>query len=190
MQVLPLLLLALPHACTALITLPSIFTDGAVLQTREEYGARAYVYGWAEPAETVTVGFALAAAPPSRPATNYTVVADATGYFIVTLDPLSEAAFSLAVSGSVSNNTVVVKDCVGGDVYLCVRRAPRAPRKPSAAAQPHPPPAPAPAPTLIATYTTVAAGSPISALTQSLPSRPAPRWRRRRTPTCACSAWP
>lgn len=126
MQVLPLLLLALPHACTALITLPSIFADGAVLQTREEYGARAYVYGWAEPAETVTVGFALAAAPPSRPATNYTVVADATGYFIVTLDPLSEAAFSLAVSGSVSNNTVVVKDCVGGDVYLCVRRAPRA----------------------------------------------------------------
>ena len=114
---LALLLLLLPCACTALITLPSIFTDGAVLQTREEYGARAFVFGYAIPAESITVNLTLSAAPHA--ASNYTAVVDASGYWIVTLNPLSEAAFTLTVSGSASANTVVVRDCVGGDVYFC-----------------------------------------------------------------------
>ena len=117
-----LLLLLLHVLCPAssLITLPSIFTDGAVLQTNAEYGSRAYVYGWGSPSETITVAFEPSAAPHGA-STNFSAVADpATGYWIVTLNPLSEGAlFALTVSGSVSANSVRIRDCVGGDVYLC-----------------------------------------------------------------------
>ena len=96
------------------LKLPSIFSDGCVLQTREEYGARSYVYGHGVVGETVTLEF-LGGSHPS----NFSAVVDATAFWIVTLNPLGESAFDFRVSGSVSTNVVSVKGCVGGDVYLC-----------------------------------------------------------------------
>ena len=48
------LLVALP-AADAAVRMPGIFGDGMVLQTNTEYGARAFLYGLADPGEKVTV---------------------------------------------------------------------------------------------------------------------------------------
>jgi len=98
---------------SATLRLPSIFSDGCILQTNHEYGARSYVYGTGEPGEQVTVTLG---------ATKYSATADAaSGYFIVTLDPLGVTGdfFDIHVSGSRSRNVVVARGCQAGDVYVC-----------------------------------------------------------------------
>jgi sialate O-acetylesterase len=98
------------------LRLPSIFSDGCVLQTNHEYGARSYVYGRALPGELVTVRTRFPGAT-----TNYTATADGSGKFIVTLNPLAVNGefFDIFVSGSRSPNFVTAKGCQAGDVYLC-----------------------------------------------------------------------
>ena len=101
----------------ATIRLPSLFSDGCILQTNHEYGARSYVYGSALPGELVTVRIAFPGAT-----TNYTAAADAaSGSFIVTLNPLAVTgdAFDILVTGERSPNTVVARGCQAGDVFVC-----------------------------------------------------------------------
>ena len=111
-----LLLTVFLAAARAAIRLPSIFSDGCVLQTNHEYGARSYVYGRAVPGELVTVRTRF-----PRATTNYAATADSNGKFIVTLNPLAVDGqfFDILVSGSKSDNTVTAKGCQAGDVYLC-----------------------------------------------------------------------
>ena len=95
---------------SAKLLVPSIFADGCVLQTNAEYGARSRVYGRATPG--VGVAVALAAA-------NYTTTAGADGAWAITLDPLAEG---VAVDFTISTDegeSVAIRGCVAGDVYLC-----------------------------------------------------------------------
>lgn len=89
----------LPALASALLQLPSVFSDGCILQTNHEYGARSFVYGTGEPGEAVLVS--VSAAAPPHVAANYSTTADATGYFIVTLNPLAVGeSFDIIVTGS------------------------------------------------------------------------------------------
>ena len=46
-------------ASVSALTVPNIFSNGMILQTNSQYGARAFVYGYAQPGEQIT----LAGAP-------------------------------------------------------------------------------------------------------------------------------
>ena len=107
-------LLATFQLADAIVRVPSIFSDGCVMQTNAEYGARSFVYGTAVPGETVIVAFTRKGAE-----SNFSAIADARGAWIVTLNPLSEMPFDLRISGTESTNVIHVNGCVGGDVYLC-----------------------------------------------------------------------
>ena len=109
----PTLLALVLAPAGAVVTLPVWFSDGMVLQTNEEYGARAFLAGRAAVNEWITV-----AIPPLG---NYTVQADASGLWEVMLDPFSDftyPTFSVTVTGDdgvphTANNVTM------GDVFLC-----------------------------------------------------------------------
>jgi len=107
----------------AAVTLPSIFSDGVVLQQREGSGSRALVYGRAAPGETVAVTLAMDGQPPQRYAATAAAAGDAEpGAWIVTLNPNDAAGNgTLTVAGSEDgyNATTVVEGVTFGDVYLC-----------------------------------------------------------------------
>ena len=87
------------------VTLASLFTDGAVLQRDRSLP----IWGNAKPGEKVTVSFGS----HRREAT-----AAADGRWLVLLDALAVNAIGtdLVVSGE---NTVLVRDILVGDVWLC-----------------------------------------------------------------------
>lgn len=101
-----LLVLGLAFTASANITLPAIFTDHMVLQRDQPVP----VWGWAEANEAVNVKFA-----GQTKATK----AGPDGRWKVTLDALlaSSDTRNLTVSGK--KNTVVVKDVLVGEVWLC-----------------------------------------------------------------------
>jgi len=129
-RILPFLL-ALPALLAADVTLGPLFRDGCVLQ----HGKPLRIYGQADPGEAVTVTF------------NDQTVAAAThpgGHWLAVLKPLAPSAEPalLTVSG---RNTVVVRDVLVGDVWLCsgqsnmewqVRRSDRATEEIAAANHP------------------------------------------------------
>ena len=83
-----LLLLCAPLGARAFLLVPSIFSDGCVLQTNAEYGARSYVYGWASPSDAVVVSLTLSGAG-GRVLQNLSTTASADdGAWSVTLNPL------------------------------------------------------------------------------------------------------
>ncbi|HCN27777.1 MAG TPA: sialate O-acetylesterase [Verrucomicrobiales bacterium] len=105
-RLLPVFLLALTTlAARAEIKLPALFSDGMVFQQ----GRPVPVWGSAGPDEDVTVVFA---------GQTQVTRADLDGRWRVTLDPLLVSAqpAELTVSG---NGTVVVKDILVGEVWLC-----------------------------------------------------------------------
>ena len=99
-------LLVSSGATRADVVLPAIFSEHAVLQR----GERTAVWGTAAPGEKVSV-----ALQESRAAE---ATADARGRWMVTLDlrAAPDTPRELVVRG---NNTVVVKDVIVGDVWLC-----------------------------------------------------------------------
>lgn len=75
------------------------------------------MYGTAAPGETVTI------AGLSRRSANgvpYPTTADAGGKFRLQLDPYQgDEVFNATITGSVSTNTIEIKNIVYGDVILC-----------------------------------------------------------------------
>ena len=100
------LLLALANLpLHAHVKLPAIFGDHMVLQQ----GAPIPVWGWAESGEKITVTIAGQTA---------TTTADSKGKWMVKLEPLTAVgqAMEMTVSG---NDTLVFKDVLLGDVWIC-----------------------------------------------------------------------
>lgn len=118
-----LVLAATLLSARGLVSLPSVFSDGVVLQQREGSGSRAFVYGRAAPGETVAITLAMTGAPSQ----NYTTTADAAdatdpGSWIVTLNPNdSSGNGTLTVAGSSDGYAAatVIRDVTFGDVILC-----------------------------------------------------------------------
>ena len=94
-----------PPAARANVTLPSTFTDHLVLQR----DLPVPVWGWADPAEKVSVEFA---------GQTKTATADADGKWTLKLDPLavSEKSRTLTVHGK---NTIALSDVLVGEVWIC-----------------------------------------------------------------------
>ncbi len=92
--------------CGASVKLPSLFTDGMVLQRDVETP----IWGWAYPGEKITVTFG----DQTRQA-----AADDEGKWIVRLKPMpaDKTSRELSVAGSAS--TLKVKNAVVGEVWLC-----------------------------------------------------------------------
>ena len=99
----------LSHASSTLVV-PAIFRDGCVLQTNAEYGARSRVYGHATPAASVTVALASG---------NLTTFAGPDGSWTVTLNPLGEGEMVDFTISTDEGESIDIKGCVAGDVYLC-----------------------------------------------------------------------
>jgi sialate O-acetylesterase len=99
---------------------PSIFSDGCVLQTNAEYGARSYVFGYASSGDAVRVVLRASGAGGAT-MQNLTTFAGGGGAFSVTLDPLSVSAppFDIVVSDETTGERHVAAGCVVGDVYVC-----------------------------------------------------------------------
>ncbi len=93
---------ALLVSARAEVTLPSIFSDGMVLQA----GVPVVIWGKASPDETVSVEFANQ---------KKTCTADATGRWCVTLDALSVSA----QPRSLKVGSRVLTDVLVGEVWLC-----------------------------------------------------------------------
>ena len=87
------------------VTLPSIISDGMVLQQQ----MATPIWGWANPGERVTV---------SINQQSKSVAADAGGKWMVKLDPMEANAegTKLKIQGS---NTVEVKQVLVGEVWIC-----------------------------------------------------------------------
>ncbi len=94
----------IPQVAFAEVRLPAIFSDHLVLQAE----APVTVWGWASPAEAITVSIA-----DQTQATT----ASAAGQWQIVLRPLPSSAIAttLTVQGS---NTVIIKDVLLGEVWL------------------------------------------------------------------------
>jgi hypothetical protein len=88
-----------------------------VLQTNRAYGGRPFMYGTAEPGETVTI---TGLDRRSANGVPYPTVADVSGAWRLQLDPYQgTAVFNATITGSVSTNVITIRDVVYGDVVLC-----------------------------------------------------------------------
>ena len=98
-------LLALVGPAQAAVTMPKVFADHMVLQRDMPVA----VWGWADAGEKVTVRFGHQ---------NKTSMPDATGRWQVALDamPANASAQELTIVGT---NTVVIRDVLVGEVWLC-----------------------------------------------------------------------
>jgi sialate O-acetylesterase len=100
------------------VSLPRVFSDGVVLQTRVQYGQRSFIYGTAAPAEIVSLNVSFGDA-----ITQYNAQADAAGDWIVQLNPENDgpAVATITVSGSSDAYTkvITIRNVAFGDVYLC-----------------------------------------------------------------------
>ena len=104
-------------ADAAQLSVNQLFSDGMVLQTNAGYGARPFIYGTAEPGETVTIAGLSRRSARGVP---YPAVVDAGGSWRVQLDPYQGFMyFNATISGSVSTNTIEIVDIAYGDVILC-----------------------------------------------------------------------
>ena len=109
------LFLALALAATAFglnlraeVKLPAVFADYMVLQRDQPIP----VWGWAEPAEKITVSLSTTPA-----AVTAVTTADQNGSWLVKLPPQPAGGpFTLAIAGS---NRVECKDVLIGEVWLC-----------------------------------------------------------------------
>ena len=95
-----------------------LFSDGMVLQTRSAYGARAFVYGTAEPSETVFIAGLPRRSAKGKP---YPALVAPDGHWKVQLDPQGQGltTYSMNITGSKSTNAISVVDIVYGDVFIC-----------------------------------------------------------------------
>lgn len=106
-----LILATFTSVAQSLLDLPAIFSDGCVLQTNNQYGARSRVYGTATPGAVISVELLN---------TNYTTIASRDGSWAVTTNPLRDTGDDFDFT--VRSDEGVVKTfrgCTVGDVYVC-----------------------------------------------------------------------
>ena len=116
----PLLLCCLAASARAALVVPQVFSDGCVLQTNAEYGARSFIFGAASPGDAIVVELRDSASHQPLGG-NYSTVADATeGAWRVTLNPLSDAMapFDIVVSDETTGEQHVASGCLAGDIYV------------------------------------------------------------------------
>merc|ERR1719201_200854 len=95
----------------AAVRMPEIYGDNMVLQTNEEYGARAFLNGEADANELVTI---------TANSAKYEVNADTNGNWKVMLNPTAskEDFLTISVVGE-SGPTLTFRNISYGDVYIC-----------------------------------------------------------------------
>lgn len=94
------------NAPRAAVALPRLFSDDCVLQAN----APIPVYGTAEPGDGVSVSFK---------GQSVHAVADAAGNWSVTLKPESPSEMGATLTVTGTKNTVVVKNVLVGEVWIC-----------------------------------------------------------------------
>lgn len=105
------------------VRMPRFFGDGMVLQTRSRSGVRAFLSGWADPLEDVTVHISN---PGPYSHSNYEVSADQDGAWEVQIHagkytPLRmEKTIDITVNGSNGGPAVTAHNISYGDVFLCI----------------------------------------------------------------------
>jgi len=88
------------------VRLPAVIGDNMVLLQNSDIP----LWGWAEPGETVTVGFG----PYSQ---TWTATADDNGKWMVKIGPFDAGpAYTLTIRGT---NTIYLKNVIVGEVWLC-----------------------------------------------------------------------
>lgn len=99
-----LLLFMLPHFLQANVKLPSLVSDGMVLQR----DTKLIIWGWASPGEKVQIKFNKKSG---------STTADSDGNWKIALPPMKAGGpFIMVVKG---NNTVIINDILIGDVWFC-----------------------------------------------------------------------
>eukprot|EP00051_Salpingoeca_urceolata_P033164 m.19286 g.19286 ORF g.19286 m.19286 type:complete len:914 (-) comp5913_c0_seq1:132-2873(-) len=101
----------------AVVWMPSHFGDGMVLQTNSRYGARAFINGFADPFENITIS-EYPAEGNGRPQ-QYFTQADANGSFVEMLNPRGMGSKSAQIVVTGKNNSVAAKNVQWGEVFLC-----------------------------------------------------------------------
>eukprot|EP00041_Stephanoeca_diplocostata_P015713 m.300894 g.300894 ORF g.300894 m.300894 type:complete len:385 (-) comp20133_c0_seq2:783-1937(-) len=101
------------RVCTAL-RVPSVFSDNVVLQTNAQYGTRAFLNGYSEPGERITINLS------GSDSGSYVVFADNDGEWGVMLNPHgpSTKPFTITISGE-HNEHITIANATFGDVFLC-----------------------------------------------------------------------
>lgn len=103
------LLLTFVSVAHSLLQLPSIFSDGCVFQTNNQYGARSRVYGTATPGAVVSVALL---------GTNYSTISSTDGSWAITTNPLRDTGDDFDFSVSTDQGDIqYFKGCTVGDVY-------------------------------------------------------------------------
>ena len=110
---------ALLPAARASLFMPSIFSDGLCLQMQDSYDQRPQLFGYAQPGETVSINRTLPGGGGG--AQFYSVVADASGYWIAELNcDNSGNQYELAIAGSSDPAAVkVIRNVTYCDVIFC-----------------------------------------------------------------------
>ena len=99
-----------------MIKLPSMFSDGMVLQR----GIKVPVWGWSEPAEKIIVIF-IPSVSSGQGGQEKTTTADEDGKWMVKLDVIKASSIpcELIVSSSTGNQQVKIKNVLVGEVWIC-----------------------------------------------------------------------
>lgn len=109
-----------PHV----VRMPRFFGDGMVLQTRSKSGVRAFISGWADPYEFVTVHVSNAGA--YSPSVYGPILSDQHGAWAVQIHPpkytplKTSHPVDISVNDSNSGPAVVAHNVSFGDVFLCI----------------------------------------------------------------------
>eukprot|EP00756_Hemistasia_phaeocysticola_P021196 Hpha_TRINITY_DN15761_c6_g6::TRINITY_DN15761_c6_g6_i1::g.38595::m.38595/K07407/E3.2.1.22B, galA, rafA; alpha-galactosidase len=96
------------HAAGAKLVVPQWISDGMVLQTNHEYGARSFLNGVSDVGKVHV----------SAVGQTYTVDTDSDGRWQVMLNPSSRANFSIDISND-AGDKITVNGASFGDVYFC-----------------------------------------------------------------------
>lgn len=105
-----LLCVALFASTHGAVRLPAWFSDGLILQTNSEYGARSFINGLASPGESVSVVV--------TGGVTYQAVADAAGKWVVEVRAHGGGPCNVTVSGE-NGPSVTANDVQFGDVFFC-----------------------------------------------------------------------
>ena len=105
-------ILLVGNAALAAVELPKWFSDGMVLQTNAEYGARSFLNGRAKPGEKVVVSI-------EEKGRTFPTVADANGEWEVQINhACTSASCTIRVSGE-DGPPAIARGVNGGDVFFC-----------------------------------------------------------------------
>lgn len=99
----------------AAVTVNELFSDGLILQTNKQFGARSFVYGTAAPNESISITGTIQGAP-------YSSAADGNGDWKIEINPSTNLVqnYTLSIIGSESNDAHTINDIRMGDVFLCI----------------------------------------------------------------------